>query len=67
MPIEDYKSNNETPKKKFYYSSGNDDYLHTIPSASTISDCKQMQTSQAEINAALALLNKNPDARCTLH
>ena len=58
MPIEENKSDDEPPKKKFCYSSENDDYLYTIPSSHAISDYKQIQTSQVESNAALTLLNK---------
>ena len=64
MLVEDSKSDNEPPKKKFCYSSKNDDYLHMIPSVHIISGYKQIQ---AESNAALALLNKTPDVRSTLH
>ena len=67
MPVEENKSDYERPKKKFCYSSENDDYLYTIPSAHIISDYKKIQASQVESNAALALLNKNTDVRCTLH
>ena len=67
MPKEDNNLDDEPLKKKFCYSSEKDDYLYTIPSARTTSDYKQIQASQGESNAALALLYKNPDVRCTLH
>ena len=43
------------------------DLSYVLPSARTISDFKQMQASQVERNAALALLTKVSPVKSTLH
>ena len=42
-------------------------YLIVIPSARTISDYKQMQASNVELDASMHLLNKSSTTKCTLH
>ena len=42
-------------------------YEYVLPSARTISDYKQMQASQAERDAAVALYQKGEDVKATLH
>ena len=67
ISIEESKSGDEKTKKKLCYSSKNDDYLYSIQFHQHISNYKQIQASQLESNAALALLNKNPHIWLTLH
>ena len=43
------------------------DLAHVLPSAQTVSDFKQMQASQIEQDAALALLTKVSLVKSTLH
>ena len=43
------------------------DLTYVLPSAQTISDFKQMQVSQVERDAALALLTKISPVKSTLH
>ena len=42
-------------------------YDNVLPSSSTIREYKQLQASQVEQRAALALLNKSPSVKSTLH
>ena len=51
------------PLTEFDYAS----YQYVLPSARTISDYKQMQASQVERDAALALLDKTAELKSTMH
>ena len=42
-------------------------YEHVLPSARTISDYKQMQASQVEQDATIALWSKDEKLKSTLH
>ena len=42
-------------------------YEYVLPSARTISDYKQMQVSQVERDAAIALRSKDENVKSTLH
>ena len=56
----------EPPKKK-RITGKNDNIFYVLPSAQTIADYKQMQASQVERDAAMALGSKPGDVKSVLH
>ena len=57
----------DEPPQKRKCSSSHIESLYVLPSSHTISVYKQMQASQVERDAALALISKTDDTKNTLH